>query len=270
VWRAIINWSYERFVEPEWPMEHWYEYFSGALSATYLFVCWMGVYFGFKYYESMQAQREAVLRASTLAQEAQLKMLRYQLNPHFLFNTLNAISTLILDNQNRTANHAVTRLSEFLRYTLDQDPMKKVTVAQELEALNLYLNIEKMRFGSRLTIRLDIAEPATVMLMPSLLLQPLLENAVGHGIETLPEGGTVSVRGRVEGSALVLEVSNPVAPGLRTSRRGNRMALDNIRQRLALAFPGQSSVDVLEGDVAYRVRLRFPLSLSRARSDEGP
>ena len=74
-------------------------------------------------------------------------MLRYQLNPHFLFNTLNAISTLILDNRNATANSAVTGLSEFLRYTLDQDPMKKVTVAQEVDALNLYLNIEKMRFG---------------------------------------------------------------------------------------------------------------------------
>ena len=80
-------------------------------------------------------------------------MLRYQLNPHFLFNTLNAISTLILDNRNATANSAVTGLSEFLRYTLDQDPMKKVTVAQEVEALNLYLNIEKMRFGERLHAR---------------------------------------------------------------------------------------------------------------------
>ena len=74
-------------------------------------------------------------------------MLRYQLNPHFLFNTLNAISTLILDNQNRTANHAVTRLSEFLRYTLDQDPMKNVTLRQEIEALNLYMNTERLRFG---------------------------------------------------------------------------------------------------------------------------
>src|SRR5207302_85723 len=85
-------------------------------------------------------------------QEAQLKMLRYQLNPHFLFNTLNAISTLILDNQNRKANHAVTRLSEFLRYTLDQDPMKKVTLRQEIEALDLYLGTERLRSRERLAV----------------------------------------------------------------------------------------------------------------------
>src|SRR5256885_11982922 len=97
-----------------------------------------------------------MLKAVALAQEAQLKMLRYQLNPHFLFNTLNAISTLILDNQNRKANHAVTRLSEFLRYTLDQDPMKKVTLRQEIEALDLYLGTERLRFGERLRLEYAI------------------------------------------------------------------------------------------------------------------
>ena len=88
------------------------------------------------------------MRAAALAQEAQLKMLRYQLNPHFLFNTLNAISTLILDNENRTANQTVMRLSEFLRYTLDQDPMKKVTLRQEVEAMNLYLTTERLGSAS--------------------------------------------------------------------------------------------------------------------------
>ena len=102
-----------------------------------------------------------MLKAVALAQEAQLKMLRYQLNPHFLFNTLNAISTLILDNQNRTANHAVTRLSEFLRYTLDQDPMKKVTLRQEIEALDLYLGTERLRFGERLRLEYAIERPRT-------------------------------------------------------------------------------------------------------------
>ncbi len=87
-------------------------------------------------------------------------MLRYQLNPHFLFNTLNAISTLILDNQNRTANHAVMRLSEFLRYTLDQDPVNKVTLRKEIEALNLYLNTERLRFGERLRLEYAVEEPA--------------------------------------------------------------------------------------------------------------
>src|SRR4051812_47499966 len=118
VWRVIVNSSYLQFTTEamEWEMKSPLEFFSNAMAATYLLLCWTGLYFGFKYYESLQQQREATLRAVTLAQEAQLKMLRYQLNPHFLFNTLNAISTLILDNQNRTANQTVMRLSEFLRY----------------------------------------------------------------------------------------------------------------------------------------------------------
>ena len=83
-------------------------------------------------------------------------MLRYQLNPHFLFNTLNAISTLILDGQGKMANQAIGRLSDFLRYTLDQDPMKKVTLRQEIDALNLYLGIEHLRFGDRLQLEFDV------------------------------------------------------------------------------------------------------------------
>ncbi|MBV8496355.1 MAG: histidine kinase, partial [Gammaproteobacteria bacterium] len=125
--RIVINLSYIEFVQPDWHPHTLFELLGGTLSTTYLLVCWSVLYFGIKYYESQRKQEEALLKAVALAQEAQLKMLRYQLNPHFLFNTLNAISTLILDNQNRKANHAVTRLSEFLRYTLDQDPMKKVT-----------------------------------------------------------------------------------------------------------------------------------------------
>src|SRR6202008_1927902 len=123
--RLVMNLAYIKFVEPDWQVKEIFELFGGALSTAYLLLCWSGLYFGIKFYESKRAQEEAMLKAVALAQEAQLKMLRYQLNPHFLFNPLNAISTLILDNENRTANQTVMHLSEFLRYTLDQDPMKK-------------------------------------------------------------------------------------------------------------------------------------------------
>ena len=140
-------------------------------------------------------------------------MLRYQLNPHFLFNTLNAISTLILDNRNTVANSAVTGLSEFLRYTLDQDPMKKVTVAQEVDALNLYLEIEKLRFGNRLTIEFAIDANASMMLMPSLLLQPLIENAIKYAVSPREQGGKIRIGGHVTGGMLQLEVSDD-GPGM--------------------------------------------------------
>ena len=125
--RIVINFSYKAFVQPDWQARGVFELFGGTLSTTYLLLCWSVLYFGIKFYESQRKQEEAMLKAVALAQEAQLKMLRYQLNPHFLFNTLNAISTLILTTRPPT-NHAVTRPSEFLRYTLDQDPMKKVTL----------------------------------------------------------------------------------------------------------------------------------------------
>src|SRR5918994_7518279 len=202
--RTVINISYRQLVEPEWRFKTLFEFAQGALSTMYLLLCWSALYFGIKYYETLQKQREAALRSAALAQEAQLKMLRYQLNPHFLFNTLNAISTLILDSQNRTANHAVMRLSEFLRYTLDQDPMKKVTLRQEIEALNLYLGIEKLRFGDRLRLEFDVDERAESGLVPSLLLQPLVENAMKYAIAPREQGGAVTVIAGIEGRSLRL------------------------------------------------------------------
>jgi two-component system, LytTR family, sensor kinase len=260
VWRVIINRSYERLVEDHWPMTHWWEYLSGAMSSTYLLVCWIGLYFGFKYYESMQTQREAVLRASALAQEAQLKMLRYQLNPHFLFNTLNAISTLILDNRNTTANSAVTGLSEFLRYTLDQDPMKRVTVAQEVDALNLYLNIEKMRFGPRLTIEYAISDAASSVLMPSLLLQPLIENAIKYAVSPREQGGRIRIGGHVTGGMLQLEVSDD-GPGMVDATRlanGRGVGIRNTRERLTVLYGDRGVVSVNNTEPGLRVALTFP------------
>lgn len=268
VWRAIINWAYETYVESDWPMTHWYEYLSGAMSATYLLVCWMGLYFGFKYYESMQFQRESALRASALAQEAQLKMLRYQLNPHFLFNTLNAISTLIIDNRNSVANSAVSGLSEFLRYTLDQDPMKKVTVAQEMEALNLYLNIEKMRFGSRLTIQHAIDDDAIDILMPSLLLQPLIENAVKYAISPREEGGRISISARVVNGSLHLTVSDD-GPGLVEPSRltnGRGVGIRNTRERLQVLYGERGHVVVSGANPGLQVALTFPAEKAAAFS----
>lgn len=259
-WRAIINGAYEALVEPGPPMTHWFEYVSGALSATYLLMCWTGLYFGFRYYESMQIQRESALRAAALAQEAQLKMLRYQLNPHFLFNTLNAISTLILDNRNAVANGAVSGLSQFLRYTLDQDPMKKVTVAQEIEALNLYLDIEKLRFGPRLTIAYDIDAQASGMLVPSLLLQPLIENAIKYAISPREQGGRIRIGARVVDGTLHLEVSDDgaglVDPSRMTDGRG--VGIRNTRERLQVLYAQRGSVTVSNANPGVRVSLLLP------------
>lgn len=260
-WRVCVNLAYDRFMpQLEWKMVHWYEYLSGANQGTYLMLCWSGLYFGIKYYESLQQQRVATLRSAALAQEAQLRMLRYQLNPHFLFNTLNAISTLILDNQNRVANQAVTRLSDFLRYTLDQDPMKKVTMRQELDALNMYLSTEQLRFNERLRIEFAIEEEALHALVPSLLLQPLIENAVKYAVSPREGGGTIRVEGRVRGTMLEIVVADD-GPGARTSGallEGRGVGLRNTRERLHVLYGDRHRFAALNAHPGVRIEIALP------------
>jgi two-component system, LytTR family, sensor kinase len=264
--RIVINLSYKAFVQPDWQAQTLFELFGGTLSTTYLLVCWSVLYFGIKFYESQRKQEEAMLKAVALAQEAQLKMLRYQLNPHFLFNTLNAISTLILDNQNRKANHAIARLSEFLRYTLDQDPMKKVTLRQELEALDLYLGTERLRFGERLRLEYAIEPAALEGLVPSLLLQPLLENSLKYAVSAREQGGVVRIEGRIREGLLELAVIDD-GPGLRegaASAAGNErrgVGLRNTRDRLAVLYGENCRFVVLNSHPGLRVDMALPLEL---------
>ena len=267
--RIVINLSYKAFVEPDWQPQTLFELFGGTLSTSYLLACWSALYFGIKFYESQRKQEEAMLKAVALAQEAQLKMLRYQLNPHFLFNTLNAISTLILDNQNKKANHAVTRLSEFLRYTLDQDPMKKVTLRQEIEALELYLGTERLRFGERLHLEYAVEEAALDALVPSLLLQPLLENSLKYAVSAREEGGSVRIEGRAREGRLELSVIDD-GPGLREGmpageRRG--VGLRNTRERLAVLYGENYRFAVLNAQPGLRVELALPLEIAPASAE---
>jgi len=268
-YRIVINLSYKLFVDPDWQAQTLFELFGGALSSTYLLLCWSLLYFGIKAFESQRKQEEAMLKAVALAQEAQLKMLRYQLNPHFLFNTLNAISTLILDNQNKKANHAVTRLSEFLRYTLDQDPMKKVTLRQEIEALDLYLSTERLRFGERLKLEYAVEEAALDALVPSLLLQPLLENSLKYAVSAREQGGSVRIEGRVREGLLELSVIDD-GPGMRegappSERRG--VGLRNTRERLTVLYGENCRFAVLNSRPGLRVDMALPLERAPAGAD---
>ena len=263
--RIVINIAYQHFVEPKDHFNSLFDFFCGALISNYLLLCWSALYFGIKYYESKQQQQEAVLKAVTLAQEAQLKMLRYQLNPHFLFNTLNAISTLILDNQNRTANHAVMRLSEFLRYTLDQDPMKRVTLRQEIEALDLYLGTERLRFGERLRLEYAVEGAALEALVPSLLLQPLLENALKYAVSPREQGGRVRIEGRARGAMLEISVVDD-GPGIsddsRSGERRGGVGLRNARERLAVLYGDSYHFAVLNSHPGVRVDMALPLEIA--------
>jgi LytS/YehU family sensor histidine kinase len=240
--------------------EPWYGIFVGTLSSTYLLLCWSGLYFGIKYYEALQHERESMLRASALAQEAQVKMLRYQLNPHFLFNTLNAISTLILDGQGKIANQAVGRLSDFLRLTLDQDPMKKVTLRHELDALNLYLGIEQLRFGDRLKLEFDIDPEVTGALVPSLILQPLVENSLKYAVAPREEGGRLRIEAReVDGRLrLVVQDDGPGLPVGVELGAGRGVGFRNTRERLAVLYGDEQQLAVRFSRPGLRLEITMP------------
>jgi signal transduction histidine kinase len=233
-WRWLQNTLYYDWVKDAWQPEHLMDYVGGVMGSFYILLCWSGLYFGIKYYQQLQEQTEQTLKAVAAAHQAQLKMLRYQLNPHFLFNTLNAISTLILDGANQTANLAVSRLSDFLRYTLDNDPMSRVTLGSELSAIDLYLEIEKVRFGDRLVIDKDIDPAALPALVPSLILQPMIENAIKYAIQPTEEGGTLGISAKVQRDTLVLQISD-TGPGLGNGNNGQKscgVGLRNTRERL--------------------------------------
>jgi signal transduction histidine kinase len=263
-WRVVINASYGYFVGDWMAGEPWYAFFAGALSSTYLLLCWSGLYFGIRYYETLQKQREEALEASALAQEAQVKMLRYQLNPHFLFNTLNAISTLILDGQGKVANQAIGRLSEFLRHTLDQDPMKKVTLRHELEALDLYLGIEQLRFGDRLRLEFEVDEAALPALVPSLILQPLVENSLKYAVAPREEGGRLRIIAQREDDRLKLAVADD-GPGLPVGvelGEGRGVGFRNTRERLAALYGEHQKLAVRFARPGLRLEITLPFEIS--------
>ena len=210
-----------------------------------IMLAWSVLYFAIKSYRVFQDVRESALTSAAQAHEAQLKMLRYQLNPHFLFNTLNAISTLILEQNTELANRMVTKLSSFLRYSLDNDPMQRITLAQELEALQLYLDIEKVRFEERLSLELNIEDQARTALIPSLLLQPLIENAIKYGIARAEGGGNLVISAKVFAGDLLIELSDDgpgceLIDGQLPESKG--VGLSNTRERLATIYGSGHSI----------------------------
>ena len=209
---------------------------------------WSALYYAINYYLQVEEQADRLERLEAQATSAQLAMLRYQLNPHFLFNTLNSISTLVLLKQTEPANAMLTRLSGFLRHTLVTQPGGKVSVAQEVETLKLYLDIERMRFEERLRTVFKIEPAAARASIPSLLLQPLVENAIKYAVSPQEEGARISLTAQVIGSRLRVTVADTgpglqaqAAPRVSDKLSGTRavstgVGLANIRDRLAQAY----------------------------------
>lgn len=195
-------------------------------------------------------------RSILLEAQARISALQALIRPHFLFNSMNTIASLTRTDP-RQAEEAVEDLSDLMRANLGSSK-DKTTLKQELEIAAIYQRIEKLRLGDRLAVRWDIADLPMRVQIPSFTIQPLLENAIYHGIELLPNGGEVLVSGQVEDDFVNLRISNPVAPNSKRDKAGNNMAMSNIRQRFELAYDNRATVDVDMTEDHFSVFLRFP------------
>ena len=235
---AIETWSHATFVKPGIRPEG-LQFFGSIILTVSLLVAWSALYYSINYYLLLEEQSDRLLRLEHQASTAQLAMLRYQLNPHFLFNTLNSISTLVLLKQTERANAMLSRLSSFLRYTLVNEPAGSVTVAQEVETLKLYLEIEKMRFEDRLRPRFEIDAAVAGARLPSLLLQPLVENAIKYAVTPQEEGADIEIVARRSGDRVLLTVAD-TGPGAEDhwvkAQQSTGVGLANIRDRLGQAY----------------------------------
>ncbi|HEY1270878.1 MAG TPA: histidine kinase [Terriglobales bacterium] len=207
-----------------------------------------------------QASREAqgrALEARVLARDAELKALRAQVNPHFLFNCLHSISALTSSDAAKAREMCIL-LADFLRTTLRLGGKETITMEEELALVRGYLAIEKVRFGARVHMEEDVQKNAMGVLVPPLLLQPLVENAIRHGIANLPEGGTIRVSAEESDQSISIRVENSFDPDSQSSLKTG-LGLDNIRQRLDKRYGDNASVTVEKDESRFAVKLRLPV-----------
>jgi two-component system LytT family sensor kinase len=251
----------------------WAEFGAWYLTSVGIMLAWSSLYYGVhNYFLLLQAQLRSI-QAESVAKDAQLKMLRYQLNPHFMFNAMNAISTLVLKSENEKANHAINELCKLLHHSLDSEPTAKVSLNEELDTLNLYLSIEKIRFTSRLEICLDVSESVGNALVPSFLLQPLFENSIKHAVAPSIKGGRISLVVlkvndllliTLKDSGVDFEVNSSIkdVDFLVTSKG---IGLKNTRERLNVMYPDTSHFEagVIAGE-GFQLQISIPFELADA------
>jgi two-component system LytT family sensor kinase len=250
----------------------WYMLFMSISYAFFMIFVWSTLYFGINYHYRLIKEQQLHIEAVRLSHISQIKMLRYQINPHFLFNTLNAVSTLVLRGSKDKANGMLIRLSTFLRFSLDNDPEKKISLYEELKALMLYLEIEKTRFDDRLSVKFSVEAQSESLLVPSLLLQPIVENSIKYAIAQMSTGGLIEIKAKCQNGYLHLEVidNGPVQEHnypkeqqscpIQTSSTRTGVGLQNIIDRLNVLYPKNHNFNVVKGKKSgYRVQIDIPM-----------
>ena len=221
--------------------------FVGAVYNSFTILAWSVLYIGIRYYGALQTERERSLAAEAAAHRAQLEALRYQINPHFLFNALNAVSTLVTERRNDEASRMLSRVSDFLRLTLTTPVRDEVALADEVDYVKRYLDIERVRFGERLRTEIDVGSDAWEASVPAFVLQPLIENAVRHAIAPRESGGSIVIEARRSADTLRVSVIDD-GPGIKDDGRGNgagRIGLANTRDRLRRLYGDRGRLELV-------------------------
>ena len=221
---------------------HWSSALSNMTGGAFVLVAWCAIYSGVKQYQALEVEKERLYAAEATAREAQLLALRYQLQPHFLFNTLNAISSLIVGDQAKRATQMISRLGDLLRSTLDEPNTHFVSLADELVVVKEYLSIEEIRFGPRLRVVFDVAPESLVVTVPRFVLQPLVENAIRHGIAHLPEGGTLLLQAMTVIEDVEIRIENDVDAKRHSASGEAGLGLANTKERLSQIYGSRASI----------------------------
>jgi two-component system, LytTR family, sensor kinase len=273
-WVVLSTLELRPFDEMQQESTFWAMFRGRWTSQLHLELIVYGMILGFGYaLDYYRRFREREFRASQLEAQlaqAQLQALKMQLQPHFLFNTLNGIAGLVRDNRNKAAVQMLAGLSDLLRHTLENSGKQEVPLRDELEFLELYLDIQQMRFPDRLNVRMEIAPETLDARVPNLILQPLVENAIRHGIAPRAASGTVGVTARRDESSLELRVYDD-GPGLRpgvAAANGRGIGLSNTRARLEQLYGDGYRFDVQDrAGGGVEATLLLPLRVQRAEAD---
>ena len=236
---------------------------DGLVTWYFFFAAWASFYIAISSATRLRAAERRAAGAERDAQEAQLRALRYQVNPHFLFNTLNSLSSLVMARRDEEAEAMIVNLSTFFRSSLTLDPSEDIGLAQEIEFQQLYLDIEKLRFPRRLEVSVDVPDALRAARVPPLILQPLVENAIKHGVARTKAPVRLTIAAREEDSQLILTVENDRGPP--EPVRGEHdtgVGLANVCERLAARFGGEAACESgpLPGG-GWRVTLTMPLEI---------
>jgi two-component system LytT family sensor kinase len=236
---------------------------DGLVTWYFFFAAWASFYIAISSATRLRAAERRAAGAERDAQAAQLRALRYQVNPHFLFNTLNSLSSLVMARRDEEAEAMIVNLSTFFRSSLTLDPGEDIGLTQEIDFQQLYLDIEKLRFPRRLDVRLDVPAELGGARVPPLILQPLVENAIKHGVARTAEPVRLTIAAREEDSQLLLTVENDRGPAEPTkSEHDTGVGLANVCERLAARFGGEAACEhgPLPGG-GWRVTLTMPLEM---------